>query len=125
MALHPHVQGRAQVEFNTAFGLSLERLPCFADRPKTPYVNAVVKDRIPPYTALRLKRSPEMHAHGAFPLSDEGRLPPRVFFAQRACCLGQHLVSPPGITSKREPDVGQRKDDDDKRPRPLHLPRNI
>ncbi|KAF9652600.1 cytochrome P450 [Thelephora ganbajun] len=44
MALHPHVQARAQAELNKVLGLSFERLPCFADRPKMPYINAVVRE---------------------------------------------------------------------------------
>lgn len=44
MALHPHVQVRAQAELTKAIGSSFERLPCFADREKMPYLNAMVKE---------------------------------------------------------------------------------
>ncbi|KAF9484052.1 cytochrome P450 [Pholiota conissans] len=39
MALHPEVMRKAQEEIDSVIGN--ERLPCFADRPNLPYVNAV------------------------------------------------------------------------------------
>ncbi|TBU29405.1 cytochrome P450 [Dichomitus squalens] len=42
MTLWPDVQTRAQAELDSVLGASWTRLPTFADRPKLPYVNAIV-----------------------------------------------------------------------------------
>ena len=44
MVLYPRVQARARAELSKVLGSSFERLPCFADRPKIPYLNAMVKE---------------------------------------------------------------------------------
>jgi hypothetical protein len=41
MALHTHVQGKAQVELDRVLD---GRLPEFNDRPNLPYINALVKE---------------------------------------------------------------------------------
>lgn len=41
MTLYPDVQKRAQVELDSVLG-SLSRLPRFEDRPKLPYIDAIV-----------------------------------------------------------------------------------
>jgi len=75
MALYPRVQARAQAELSKVLGSSFERLPCFADRPKIPYVNAMVKEILRWNPAVPLgsqilhcivpKRGPEMkHTQG-------------------------------------------------------------
>jgi cytochrome P450 len=44
MALYPRVQARAQAELSKVLGSSFDRLPCFSDRQKIPYINAMVKE---------------------------------------------------------------------------------
>lgn len=59
MALYPRVQARAQAELSKVLGSGFERLPCFADRPKIPYLNAMVKEvlRWNPAVPLGLRAS--------------------------------------------------------------------
>lgn len=42
MVLHPEIQARAQAEIDSVVGPEWQRLPSFADRPRLPYVDAIV-----------------------------------------------------------------------------------
>lgn len=42
MTLYPDIQRRAQAEVDSVIGTSWQRLPSFEDRPKLPYVEAIV-----------------------------------------------------------------------------------
>ena len=43
MTLHPEIQAKAQAEVDSILGHD-KRLPTFEDKPKLPYVNAIVKE---------------------------------------------------------------------------------
>lgn len=44
MAMHPDVQRKAQAEIDAVVGQ--DRLPDVSDRPKLPYVNAIVEETL-------------------------------------------------------------------------------